>query len=106
MDAASLLEENQTLQQRVRTLEADKSLLGFEIKSLRLKVDELLRRLYGQSSEKISPEQIQMLMEGLEKSGQSSAPPLSEPKDKTSSPRRSSSPREPRGLPKHLRTQE
>lgn len=113
MDAARLLEQIQMLEEQVQTLQVDKSRLlsekslqELEIKSLRAKVDDLLRRLYGQSSEKLPPQQIQMLMEGLETLAQSFAPLPSTPKAKADFKERSSSPREPRGLPRNLETKE
>ena len=58
MEAALLLEENQRLREEVGTLHA-------ELKVWRQKVDALLKRLFGSSSEKISDQQLQLLMAGL-----------------------------------------
>ena len=55
MTPEALLQENQALKERVGALEA-------EIKVWRQKVDHLVHRLYGPSSEKISDEQLQLLM--------------------------------------------
>lgn len=114
MDAASLLEENQHLQEEVSSLreeradwQMEKSALRAELKLMHQKVDLLLRRIYGQSTEKISPEQSQMLMQGLEPATPSpAAPVLASQQDKKSAPSRSTRPREPRGLPKDLPTRE
>lgn len=114
MDVARLLEQNQALQEQVQALKSDKGALSYrsrlqelEIMSLRAKVDKLLRLLYGQSSEKISPEGVQLLMQGLgldETPPSPAAPPELPPKEKPAA--RNSVPRKPRGLPENLETQE
>src|SRR5436305_1591916 len=97
MEAAILLQENETLKQRVGLLEA-------EIKLWRQKVDALSRRLYGCSSEKISDFQLQLLLAGLTAVPMPGPPPpplLEKPastKAKTQPVRQ--------GLPKHLETQD
>src|SRR6478672_10242058 len=99
MESAVLTQENQALQQQV-------SQLLTENKLLRLKVDALLKRLYGSSSEKISDQQMELLMAGL-----SEAPPPGLPPDgllEKPSPSRPAAPGPSgrQGLPKQLETQE
>ena len=98
MQSATLLQENETLKQQVSTLQA-------ENKFLHLKVDLLLKRLYGASSEKISEQQMQLLMAGL-----MVAPPPGPPPtgllEKPSVPKAAQSKSGRQGLPKNLETQE
>ena len=72
-----------------------------ELKLLREKVDLLLRRLYGPSSEKLDPAQLLLMMQGLD-AGKADEPVGAE------APRRSTAPSPPRNkarrprLPEHL----
>ncbi len=99
MDTATLMQENQTLQERVRALASENQLL-------RRKVDALLKRLYGVHSEKISEEQLELLMAGLSAPPPVPGPPppgLCDPPTRSQAPRTSPA---RRGLPKHLETEE
>ena len=96
MTPETLLQENQALKERVGALEA-------EIKVWRQKVDHLVHRLYGSSSEKISAEQLQLLM------GIILPPPVAAPVSEPTPSIRVSAPRVGtgrRGLPKDLETEE
>ena len=82
-------------------------LARLEIKLLRHKLDALARRLFGTSSEKLDPAQLQLLLEGLEETAaaekQSGLESAAEtPAGKTSAER---PPRGPR-LPEHLPVRE
>jgi transposase len=94
MTPETLLQENRALKERVGALEA-------ELKVWRQKVDHLLQRLYGCSSEKISDQQLQLLM------GVILPPPVAAPvpeaKPVWRAPRVGSG---RRGLPKELETEE
>jgi transposase len=98
MESATLTQENESLKQQVSELQAENKLLH-------LKVDRLLKRLYGSSSEKISDQQMQLLMAGW-----TVAPPPGPPpsglleKPAASKPAQHKPARQ--GLPKHLETQE
>jgi transposase len=105
MEAAMLVQENEALKQRVSTLEADKSALEAEIKLWRQKVDALSRRLYGCSSEKISDQQLQLLMAGLMAAPQSGPPPAGL-LEKPASAKAAKTKPVRHGLPKHLETED
>ena len=51
----------ETLQGEVATLERDLKESRYDVAMLQLKVDDLLRRLYGHSSEKLAPGQLDLL---------------------------------------------
>src|SRR5437763_15030327 len=92
------MQENETRQQEGNTRRAENKLLH-------LKVDQLLKRFYGASSEKISEQQMQLLMAGL-----MVAPPPGPPPtgllEKPSVPKAAQSKSGRQGLPKNLETQE
>ena len=71
-----------------------------EIKLLREKIDALVRRLFGAKSEKLDPEQLLLLLQGMESPGKAPEPVAAE------APRRSTVPSPPREraprLPEHL----
>jgi transposase len=71
-----------------------------EIKLLREKIDALVRRLFGAKSEKLDPEQLLLLLQGLDSPGKAPEPVAAE------APRRSTVPSPPRErrprLPEHL----
>ena len=71
-----------------------------EIKLLREKIDALVRRLFGAKSEKLDPEQLLLLLQGMESPGKAPEPVAAEV------PRRSTVPSPPREraprLPEHL----
>ncbi len=98
MESATLMQENESLKQQVSTLQA-------ENKFLHLKVDLLLKRLYGSSSEKISDQQMQLLMSGLIPAPLPGPPPAGLMEKPLSA---KPAPRQPvrQGLPKNLETQE
>lgn len=97
MEAAVLVQENEALKQRVSALEA-------EIKLWRQKVDALSRRIYGCSSEKISDQQLQLLMAGLTIAPQPGPPPAGLLEKPASAKAKTKPVRQ--GLPKHLETED
>jgi transposase len=98
MAPAILLQENEALKERVSALET-------ELKIWRQKVDALLKRIYGTSSEKISDQQMQLLMAGLDRPPMPVSPAAGlASKSKAEKPVRTQPVRQ--GLPKHLETQE
>jgi len=54
------------LQGKYRLLESDYQLLKMENQQLKAKLADLLRRLFGEKSEKMDPAQLQLLLEGME----------------------------------------
>ncbi len=88
------------LQTKVQQLEAALDVAQREIKLLRQKIDLLSRKIFGVSSEKLSPDQLQLLLElaGAEEDPGSEAPDEPEP---TSTRKPSRKERKPR-LPDHL----
>ena len=98
MSPALLLQENEALKERVSELET-------ELKLWRQKVDALLKRIYGASSEKICNQQLQLLMAGVEMPPMPLAPAaVLANKSSTEKAVRTQPVRQ--GLPKHLETQE
>ena len=87
---------NQQLQATREELERARQ----EIKLLREKIDTLVRRLFGAKSEKLDPEQLLLLLQGMESPGKAPEPVAAEV------PRRSTVPSPPREraprLPEHL----
>ena len=81
------------LLKRVACLEKENALL-------REKIDQLLRKLFGTKSEKLDPEQLLLLLQGLDAPGKVPEPVAAE------APRRSTVPSPPRErgprLPEHL----
>ena len=71
-----------------------------ENKLLREKIDALLRKLFGASSEKLDPGQLLLMLQGLDTSGKAPEPVAAE------APRRSTAPSPPRErgprIPEHL----
>jgi transposase len=98
MAPAILLQENQALKERVSALEA-------ELKIWRQKVDALLKRIYGTSTEKISEQQLQLLMAGLNMPALPGPPPAGLLNKSTAEKPAKTQPVR-QGLPKHLETQE
>ena len=70
------IETSDEKDQRIANLEA-------EVALLRQKLDALARRLYGKSSEQLDPNQLQLLLQGLEepKKTQASSEEMSEPEE-------------------------
>ena len=97
MAPEALQQENQQLKERVGALEA-------EIKLWREKVSQLLKRLYGSSSEKISQEHLQLLMSAILPPPVTEAAPEPTPPSSKASPSRVRTGRQ--GLPKDLPTEE
>lgn len=52
--------------EREMRLEAELKASQLEVKLLKEKVDALIRMIYGKKSEKIDPNQLMLLLEGLE----------------------------------------
>ncbi len=104
MESAILRQENAALKERVSVLEAHQSELVAQNKFLHLKVDLLLKRLYGSSSEKIAEQQMQLLMAGLSAPTLPGPPP---PELMERSPAAKSTQSKParHGLPKNLETE-
>ena len=75
-DASLLQQENATLREMNKTLQAQIGTLTQRIEQLtqdnavlRLKVDAMARKLFGKSSEKLDPAQLQMVFEALQNEG-------------------------------------
>lgn len=95
---AALVQQNERLQQQVCALEAQNKLL-------REKVNLLLKRLFGASSEKISQEQLQTAMAGFPPRPPVPAPPPPGLLEKDSSIKSPPAKRGRRCLPKSLETE-
>jgi len=93
-DPAELLE-------RVASLEKENTQMRVENKLLREKIDALLRKLFGASSEKIDPAQLLLLFQGLDAPGKAPEPVAAEApqRSKDRLPPRSRGPRLPEHLP-------
>lgn len=90
------------LRERVVTLEAALAAAQQENALLRQKVDALVRRVFGTSSEQIDPAQLELLLQlpAAAVSAASSAPPLPPlPEARAARPRKGSTPRLPEHLP-------
>ena len=66
---ATLREMNKTLQAQIGTLTQRIEQLTQDNAVLRLKVDAMARKLFGKSSEKLDPAQLQMVFEALQNEG-------------------------------------
>jgi transposase len=99
MEAAMLVQENERLRQRVNALESENRLLH-------QKVDLLLKRLYGASSEKIPDHQLQLLMAGLNQPAPVPGPPPPGLLDQAASAKPHPSKPVRQGLPKNLETEQ
>ena len=87
-DASLLQQENATLREMNKTLQAQIGTLTQRIEQLtqdnavlRLKVDAMARKLFGKSSEKLDPAQLQMVFEALQNEGPGSELKKSEASD-------------------------
>jgi len=91
---AELVKELQQSQEELRRLIQENKLL-------REKIDALLRKLFGASSEKLDPQQLLLMLQGLDASGKAPEPVAAEaPRRSTApSPRRERGPRLPENLP-------
>jgi len=99
-----LLRENELLTEKLRLLEEQNRLQNQELKLLREKVNLLVARIFGTKSEKLDPDQIQLLL-GLEsESGEPEASPPEEVGEAVK-PTPSRKPRRPR-IPEHLPVEE
>lgn len=94
-------EQTAQLQSRVRELEAELKRVRQENALLRQKIDLLSRRVFGCSSEKLSPSQLQLLLEIAGATEEPKAEDSAEPEPAMVSPRcrRESKPRLPEHLP-------
>jgi transposase len=93
-DIAALLE-------RLASLEKENTQMRVENKLLREKIDTLLRKLFGASSEKIDPQQLLLLLQGLDEPGKAPEPVAAEAPRRSPDrlPPRSRGPRIPEHLP-------
>lgn len=66
-DTALLQAENAALREMIQMLQAQIETLKQDNVVLRLKVDAMARKLFGKSSEKLDPAQLQMVFEALQK---------------------------------------
>ena len=96
MALEALLKENQELKERVLALEAENKLW-------RQKVDALVQRLYGPSSEKFAESELQLLMGAV--LPEPAIAPDQRPQSSRRQPVQPQSPSGRRGLPKHLETE-
>ena len=89
------------LQTRVKELEAELSRVQQENVLLRQKIDQLSRKIFGCSSEKLSPDQLQLLLElaGAEEPAQGEEPEEPEPASTRKPSRKERKPRIPDHLP-------
>ena len=92
-DEAQHLAELKARDERLAALEKENALL-------RQKIDLLVRKLFGSTSEKLDPAQLLLLLQGLDEPGKAPEPVAAE------APRRSTVPSPPRErgprLPEHL----
>ena len=88
------------LQSKVDALESELKAAHQEIRWLRHKIDHLSRKHFGVSSEKLSPDQLQLLLElaGAEEP-KAEEPDDPEPRKPTKRPRKARKPRLPDHLP-------
>ena len=68
-EVAALRESNQKLVEQIKLLTEESERLKQHNHVMKLKVDALARRLFGKSSEKLDPAQLQMVFEALERGG-------------------------------------
>jgi len=97
---AELLRQIQERDARLKVLEQERSLL-------QQRIDQLLRQIYGTRSEKVNPDQLQLLLQGLHTpgpgEGKGSSPETAEapaPRPRDPAPHRTT--RAERRLPEHL----
>jgi transposase len=100
-----LLKENELLKEKLRLLEEQNRLQAQEIRLLTEKVNLLVARLFGQKSEKLDPNQLQLLL-GLQEEtrGEEEASPTPEVEEAVT-PAKASKPRRPR-IPENLPVEE
>jgi transposase len=95
-----LLQENLALRDENLKMREDHTATRLENKLLREKLDALLRKLFGASSEKMDPQQLLLVLQGFFEPGKAPEPVAAE------APRRSKAPSPPRErgprLPEHL----
>jgi len=98
---AELLNELQQSREEVSRLVTKLGAAQIEIKLLREKIDALLRKLFGASSEKLDPQQLLLLLQGFDAPGKAPEPVAAEvPRRSTGqSPPRERGPRVPENLP-------
>lgn len=72
--AALLEEENASLREEIKALKEQIEQLRQHNHTLRLKVDAMARKLFGQSSEKLDPAQLQMVFDALQNEPQGMEP--------------------------------
>jgi transposase len=81
--------------EREMRLEAELKASQLEVKLLKEKVDALIRMIYGKKSEKIDPNQLMLLLEGLE-SKKEEAPTSDESTEAGAKPPKQTTPRKPK----------
>jgi transposase len=98
---ARLMAENARLGEELGQVRTENAQVRTENKVLREKIDALLRKLFGASSEKIDPEQLLLMLQGLAGPGKAPEPVAAEaPRRSTGqSPPRERGPRIPEHLP-------
>src|SRR6476646_1960790 len=92
--------QNELTQLRERVVTLETALLASQTENalLRQKVDALVRRVFGASSEAIGPAQLELLLQ-LSTTPSAVAPPQRSPETSASRSRKESSPRLPEHLP-------
>jgi transposase len=98
---ARVMAENARLSEELGQVHKENTQMRVENKLLREKIDALLRKLFGASSEKLDPGQLLLMLQGLDGSGKAPEPVAAEaPRRSTGqSPPRERGPRIPAHLP-------
>jgi transposase len=83
-EVAALREMNHELVKKIKVLTEENERLKQHNEVMKLKVDALARRLFGKSSERLDPAQLQMVFEALEREGEGAKKPAASCGDESS----------------------